>query len=79
MAAVRCSRCRATVTLQLTGGLLLTSYGEAFRSRCRSRQVDGEVNGEPEECVDMNKALERARCLFERRRAAVPPASHGAI
>jgi hypothetical protein len=64
MAAVRCSRCGATVTAQLAEGRLATTHGEAFSSKCKSRDAAAKsASAMPEDCADMRKALDRVRRL----------------
>jgi len=72
MAAVRCSHCKATLTLQRRADDVAITHGEAFASKCRERKDDGSSIETPEDAPH-EEALTRATRLIERQAVRSSP------
>jgi len=73
MAAVRCGRCRATVSAWMEGDRIEIGYGASYRSKCKALpdQATTDFVSSTSECPYMDKAIQRA--AFRIRREATAP------
>ena len=73
MAAVRCGKCRAIVSVRMDGDGIETGYGASYRSRCKELPDPAGADGSATECPHMEKAIQRAAFRVLREAAASVP------
>jgi hypothetical protein len=73
MAAIKCMKCSAVVTLQLVNSEVKITHGESFRSKCKeigSPQAADFVSVATE-CAAMQISVDRALSRMKHRRAGL--------
>jgi hypothetical protein len=75
MAAVRCGKCRAIVSVRMEGDGIETGYGASYRSRCKELPdaAGADFVSSATECPHMDKAIQRAAFRLLREAAASVP------
>jgi hypothetical protein len=75
MAAVRCGKCSAIVSVRMDGDRIETGYGASYRSRCKELPdpAAADLVSSAAECPHMDKAIQRAAFRVLREAAASVP------